>query len=418
MAWLLNRNGTFHIGLRFNGRLFKRSLKTKDSKTANGALGRVEENLRDVERGRLALPENVNLIEFLLSGEQPVAAQSVTPALHISRVVDEYLASIPDGAMEQNSLYTAKIHIKHLTTKLGARFNFSLLKQSDLQAYVSHRAKQKTGRRGSNVSSTTIKKELATLRAIWSFAKDSGYVSGDFPNRKLKFPKSAEKARFQTWDEITARIEREGLSEAEQEDLWDSLFLRLDEIKEVCDLVETNARHPFIHPMVMTAAHTGARRSELIRSQISDFDFDRSLVTIHEKKRNRHRLTTRTVALSPILRPVLEEWFADHPGGRFAFCLEMVAPHKSRSPSQLSVDQAHHHFNASLSGKWKRIRGWHVLRHSFASNCAAKGIDQRLINEWMGHQTEEMVRRYRHLFPDQQAKAIAHVFGDAQSTEI
>lgn len=147
MAWLLNRNGTFHIGLRFNGRLFKRSLKTKDSKTANGALGRVEENLRDVERGRLALPENVNLIEFLLSGEQPVAAQSVTPALHISRVVDEYLASIPDGAMEQNSLYTAKIHIKHLTTKLGARFNFSLLKQSDLQAYVSHRAKQKTATR-------------------------------------------------------------------------------------------------------------------------------------------------------------------------------------------------------------------------------------------------------------------------------
>jgi hypothetical protein len=29
----------------------------------------------------------------------------------------------------------------------------------------------------------------------------------------------------------------------------------------------------------------------------------------------------------------------------------------------------------------------------------------------MGHQTEEMVRRYRHLFPDQQRQAIARVFG-------
>ena len=55
--------------------------------------------------------------------------------------------------------------------------------------------------------------------------------------------------------------------------------------------------------------------------------------------------------------------------------------------------------------------GWHALRHSFASNCAAAGLDQRVINEWMGHQTEEMVRRYRHLFPDQARKAIDVVFG-------
>jgi hypothetical protein len=29
----------------------------------------------------------------------------------------------------------------------------------------------------------------------------------------------------------------------------------------------------------------------------------------------------------------------------------------------------------------------------------------------MGHQTEEMVRRYRHLLPDQQRQAIDKVFG-------
>jgi hypothetical protein len=29
----------------------------------------------------------------------------------------------------------------------------------------------------------------------------------------------------------------------------------------------------------------------------------------------------------------------------------------------------------------------------------------------MGHQTEEMRRRYRHLFPDQQQVAIQEVFG-------
>jgi hypothetical protein len=61
--------------------------------------------------------------------------------------------------------------------------------------------------------------------------------------------------------------------------------------------------------------------------------------------------------------------------------------------------------------KWEKLLGWHVHRQSYASNCAAKGIDQRLIDEWMGHQTEEMRKRYRHLIPSTQKDAIRSVFG-------
>ena len=63
-----------------------------------------------------------------------------------------------------------------------------------------------------------------------------------------------------------------------------------------------------------------------------------------------------------------------------------------------------------------RIRSYDFHRRrnlSFASNCAAQRVDQRTINAWMGHQTEEMVRRYRHLIPDQQHHAIRAVFGDS-----
>jgi integrase len=64
-----------------------------------------------------------------------------------------------------------------------------------------------------------------------------------------------------------------------------------------------------------------------------------------------------------------------------------------------------------LKSKWKVLRGYHVLRHSFASNLAAAGIDQRIIDEFMGHQTEVMRLRYRHLFPEQRQQAIKIVFG-------
>ena len=96
------------------------------------------------------------------------------------------------------------------------------------------------------------------------------------------------------------------------------------------------------------------------------------------------------------------------------FCQAAVVRSKTRreEPIPVTRDEAHDHLRRALAGScWAIMRGWHVLRHSFASNCAAAGVDQRVIDEWMGHQTEEMVRRYRHLFPEQQRAAINLVFG-------
>jgi site-specific recombinase XerD len=37
--------------------------------------------------------------------------------------------------------------------------------------------------------------------------------------------------------------------------------------------------------------------------------------------------------------------------------------------------------------------GFHALRHSFSSNLTRAGVDDRIIDHFMGHQTEEMRRR-------------------------
>src|SRR4051794_13118683 len=119
---------------------------------------------------------------------------------------------------------------------------------------------------------------------------------------------------------------------------------------------------------------------------------------------------------------VLKDWLARHPGGQELFYQSdvvgrskkriLTTGHKGRLATvsvrerpgtlPLTKDEAHDHFQRTLAGsKWEVLRGWHVLRHSFASNLAAKGVDQRIIEEWMGHQTEEMRKRHRHLFPHQ-----------------
>jgi integrase len=50
--------------------------------------------------------------------------------------------------------------------------------------------------------------------------------------------------------------------------------------------------------------------------------------------------------------------------------------------------------------------GFDTYRHSFVSNLAAAGVDQRLIDEFMGHQTDAMRKRCRHLFPKNKRSAI------------
>ena len=54
-----------------------------------------------------------------------------------------------------------------------------------------------------------------------------------------------------------------------------------------------------------------------------------------------------------------------------------------------------------------KAKGWHTFRHSFASNLAGSGrVSQSHIDELMGHQTEDMKVRYRHLFPERVQDAV------------
>ena len=68
MAWIeTDAAGNKSIAFRVDGRKFKRSLNTKDRRSAELARGKVEENLAFVNRGRLTVPPRCALVSFLLS---------------------------------------------------------------------------------------------------------------------------------------------------------------------------------------------------------------------------------------------------------------------------------------------------------------------------------------------------------------
>jgi integrase len=51
------------------------------------------------------------------------------------------------------------------------------------------------------------------------------------------------------------------------------------------------------------------------------------------------------------------------------------------------------------------LKGWHVFRYSFISALASKGVDQRVIDDLVGHSTDEQWR-YQHLYPDVEDQAV------------
>ena len=267
----------------------------------------------------------------------------------------------------------------------------------------------KSRKKRTNVTAATIRKEIVTLGAVWRWAASISLLNGPFPNCGLRYPKSDEKLPFQTWAEIERQIEHGELSSSETRQLWDCLYLRKSEIDQLLLFVKENARHPFIYPMFTMAALTGARRSEILRSRRSDFDFENNTVMIRERKRVKGKRSTRRVPMTPLLREIMINWFENsHPGGPASFSQKKPL----KSPTPITIDSAQSHFRVTVKGsRWEKIKGWHCLRHSFISNLACAGIDQRIIDEFVGHTTEEMRRRYRHLFPDVKQAALDQVFG-------
>jgi integrase len=438
------RNGSHRILFRHEGKQSVFTVGKVAEAEAKAKSAQVDYLLMRLKQGLIALPPGVDIVDFVrYDGNPPppppesasAAPKPSEPTLGDLR--DRYLETHGNGSLEVHTLKGIRRHFGHLTRLLGAGFKIHALKMADLQGYVDRRAKVK-GRRGPLLP-TTIKKEIVTLRTAWKWGERMGIVEGRCPVDGLRYAKSDEKPPFQS------RAERErqlpGLSKEKAAELWEVLYLTFDEVGRLLDHIKATAGHPWIYPLVATAAQTGARRGELLRMRVADLDLTAGIVSIRERKRVHGSRTTRRVPLSSDLRMILTDWLKVHPGGSYLFAqAATVAGSKTRSlktgyrskdrPTTekgrrvivrvrerpdlvpLTEDEARHHLKHTLAGsEWEVVRGYHVLQHSFVSACASKGVDLRMLQEWCSHMSPEMQRRYMHLYPSVQADAMRSVFG-------
>jgi integrase len=279
---------------RFRGLQHFVTIGAVEESEAQSVKARYEYLLRLLKQRLLTLPSGMDIVTFMRLGGKPgdPTAES-SPEVTFGQIRDGYLKTVGNGAVEHNTLSTSKIQLAHLADTLGQGFLREALRHGDLQRHIN--------RRSSWAAAVTIKKERDTLRSAWNWAKRMGHVKEDFPGARLVYPKGEEKLPFMTWKEIERRIAAGG----NPEELWECLYLRENEIEHFLDFVAKRKAPVWLYPMCVMAAHTGARRSEMLRAERPDVDFEAGIVTIREKKRVRGSVATRRVPISSRLKKTL-----------------------------------------------------------------------------------------------------------------
>jgi integrase len=150
--------------------------------------------------------------------------------------------------------------------------------------------------------------------------------------------------------------------------------------------------------MVLFTLRTGVRIGELMGLKWEDIDFQRKNVTIKRSivnnivgspKNNKER----TIPLSNDIYNILAE--ERNKKDEYVFLGKIV----SRFSLNRSLKKACKHVGV-------RIKGWHDLRHSFASKLANNGVSLQVIQSLLGHSGLKMTQRYAHLEPSTLSNAI------------
>lgn len=254
MATLEQRNGWFRIVYRYQGKKRSGSLNTQDQKKADFQLAKLELLLRRIKLGEASIPDESDPLDHLLKKtarkeqKENMRGKAAKPPkkkklkLTIRDAWQRFKEALPFDSLEESTLKGMSTHVDHLVRLIGKTKALDECAKPVIQKYIDSRSKE-PGRRGHNVSVQTIKKELRTLSTIWNWAIDEQLLKSPFLGRKLRYPKYTDKPPFQTISQIRGKIKRFSLTENQQAELWESVFLSVTEVNQVLDYVKNNLRH-------------------------------------------------------------------------------------------------------------------------------------------------------------------------------
>jgi site-specific recombinase XerD len=161
------------------------------------------------------------------------------------------------------------------------------------------------------------------------------------------------------------------------------VVLSPDEVKHILSLVKT----PTVRMALTVIYACGLRLSEGLNLKAQDIDSSRMLLWVRNGKGGKDRCVPLPARLLELLR---EYWKRHHPH------LYLFPNQKKREPLCATTLQKTFKIVLLQSGIRKEA-SIHTLRHSYATHLLERGINLRVIQELLGHQSPQTTARYTHL---------------------
>jgi integrase len=215
--------------------------------------------------------------------------------------------------------------------------------------------------RATQVSPSTVNRDMETLRHMFNLAVDWGYLEKN-PAQRVKSLKTPP-----------GRIR----------------YLSKEERDRLLDECRKNRR---LYAVVVTALETGMRASELRNLTWSDINLPQRTIILSRTKNNE----TRILPISDTLLALLEKLLQSRNGSKSVFSKSDGTPYRSWRTA----------FENALKSAGIEAFRFHDLRHTFASYLVMSGVNIRTVQELLGHKDIKMTTRYSHLSHDHLLEAV------------
>jgi integrase len=216
-------------------------------------------------------------------------------------------------------------------------------------------------RRAQAVAHATVDKDLAVLKAFFSWCMARNLAASNPMSRVKFFNEDNSRLRYLTEDEYNRLI-------------------------KAAKTIES----PRLAEKILLSVHTGLRRGSLFHLRWDNVDFLNRRVRIPRTKSGR----PHAIPLNATVVTTLQALFTE----RVPDCPYVFAHTAGRNAGQ-PVKDVKNGFHTALEIAEIKDFTWHDLRHTFASWLIMKGASLRSVAELLGHRGLRMVMRYAHLSP-------------------
>ncbi|MFA7399694.1 MAG: site-specific integrase [Sideroxydans sp.] len=241
-------------------------------------------------------------------------------------------------------------------------------------------------RRLDDVSSSTAQKDLAIISHLFTIAADEWGIPIANPIRNVKI-----KAEDNSRDRIFEKGEEERL------------------LKELTPTAgsRTKLRSIWLTPLVIVAAETAARQSELLALKWSDVNIDAGVIRIKGKARKTRLAATSKKSSAIKSRTKNKDKHRDVPlSPRAIEVLDALPRHISGKVFPVSAQVLRNAFIKAVKRAKIEDFHFHDLRHVGTSKLAEKLSMQELMKS-TGHKNSRMLERYYHPKAEDMAKKLA-----------